>query len=115
MKKVKLPTINKKNFPYDLVQVIWEDIVGDAGWAEIPDIKNASTAICCSLGYLVFQDDKKTVIMSDFIFEDNGKSKNRWWLYCPPNNKRFTNKKNKNIGTIWKLNLTQELKLHKVI
>ena len=50
MKKVKLPTINKKNFPYDLVQVIWEDIVGDAGWAEIPDIKSASTAICCSLG-----------------------------------------------------------------
>ena len=75
MKKVKLPTINKKNFPYDLVQVIWEDIVGDAGWAEIPDIKNASTAICCSLGYLVFQDDKKTVIMSDFIFEDSGSIK----------------------------------------
>ena len=42
MKKVKLPTIDKKNFPYDLVQVIWEDIVGDAGWAEIPEIKNAS-------------------------------------------------------------------------
>ena len=75
MKKVKLPTIDKKNFPYDLVQVIWEDIVGDAGWAAIPEIKNASTAICCSLGYLVFQDDKKTIIMSDFIFEDNGKVK----------------------------------------
>ena len=75
MKKVKLPTIDKKNFPYDLVQVIWEDIVGDAGWAEIPEIKNASTAICCSLGYLVFQDDKKTIIMSDFIFEDSGSIK----------------------------------------
>ena len=48
MKKVKLPTINKKNFPYDLVQILWEDIVGDAGWAELPDIKSASTAICCS-------------------------------------------------------------------
>ena len=55
MKKVKLPTIDKKNFPYDLVQVIWEDIVGDAGWAEIPDIKSASTAVCCSIGYLVFK------------------------------------------------------------
>ena len=35
MKKVKLPTIDKKNFPYDLVQILWEDIVGDAGWAEL--------------------------------------------------------------------------------
>ena len=75
MKKVKLPTINKKNFPYDLVQVIWEDIVGDAGWAEMADIKSASTAICCSLGYVVVNNDKKLVIMSDFIFEDNGKIK----------------------------------------
>ena len=75
MKKRKLPIINKKNFPYELAMVYWEDIVGDAGWAEMADIKNASTAICCSLGYLVFQDDKKTVIMSDFIFEDNNKIK----------------------------------------
>ena len=75
MKKKKLPSIDKKNFPYELAMVYWEDIVGDAGWAEIPDIKNASTAICCSLGYIVFQDDNRTVIMSDFIFEDNGKIK----------------------------------------
>ena len=75
MKKVKVPIIDKKNFPYDLVQILWEDIVGDAGWAELPDIKSSSTAICCSLGYLVFQDDKRTIIMSDFIFEDNGKVK----------------------------------------
>ena len=45
MSKRKLPSINKKNFPYQLVQLLWEDIVGDAGWAEIPDIKNANTAI----------------------------------------------------------------------
>ena len=75
MKKVKLPTIDKKNFPYDLVQVIWEDIVGDAGWADIPDIKSTNTAVCCSLGYIVVNNDKKLVIMSDFIFEDNGKIK----------------------------------------
>ena len=75
MNKRKLPIINKKNFPYDLVQILWEDIVGDAGWAELPDIKNASTAVCCSIGYLVFKDDKRTIIMSDFIFEDNGKIK----------------------------------------
>ena len=52
--------------------------------------------------------------MSDFIFEDNGKVKTGGG-YTTPNNKRFTNKKNKNIGTIWKLNLTPKLKLSKVI
>ena len=75
MSKRKLPSINKKNFPYQLVQLLWEDIVGDAGWADIPDIKNTNTAVCCSLGYVVVNNDKKLVIMSDFIFEDNGKIK----------------------------------------
>ena len=71
MKKKKLPIIDKKNFPYQLAMVYWEDIVGDAGWAEIPDIKNSSTAVCCSFGWIVVQNDKKTVVMADFIFEDN--------------------------------------------
>ena len=71
-KKIKLPTIDKKNFPYKLAMVYWEDIVGDAGWAEIPEIKNSKTAICCSFGWLVEQNSNTTVIMADFIFEDNG-------------------------------------------
>ena len=75
MSKRKLPNIDKKNFPYQLVQLLWEDIVGDAGWADIPDIKSTNTAVCCSLGYIVVNNDKKLVIMSDFIFEDNGKIK----------------------------------------
>ena len=74
-KKIKLPTIDKKNFPYKLAMVYWEDIVGDAGWAEIPEIKNSKTAICCSFGWIALHNDKKTIIMSDFIFEDNGKIK----------------------------------------
>jgi len=75
MKKNKLPTIDKKNFPYELAMVYWEDIVGDAGWAEIPDIKKSVTAICCSFGWIVSRTDKTTIIMSDFIFEDSGKIK----------------------------------------
>ena len=39
MKKIKLPSIDKKNFPYTLVMVYWEDIVGDVAWADISDIK----------------------------------------------------------------------------
>jgi len=75
MKKNKLPVIDKKNFPYTLVMVYWEDIVGSCEWADIPDIKKSKTAICCSFGWLVEQNDKTTVIMADFIFENNGKIK----------------------------------------
>ena len=75
MKKVKLPTIDKKNFPYELVMAYWEDIVGSCEWSEIPDIKKSKTAICCSFGWLVEQNENTTVIMADFIFEDNNKIK----------------------------------------
>ena len=74
MKKNKLPIIDKKNFPYDLAMVYWEDIVGDVAWADIPDIKKSKTAICCSVGWIV-NNNKTTVVMADFIFEDNGKIK----------------------------------------
>ena len=68
----KIPEINKKNFPYDLVLAYWEDIVGSCEWSDIIDIKKAKTAVCCSFGWLVEQNDKTTVIMADFIFEDSG-------------------------------------------
>ena len=44
--KIKLPKLNKKNFPYQL-------------------------AICCSVGWLIKNDDKVTVVMADYSFEDN--------------------------------------------
>ena len=75
MKKNKLPVIDKKNFPYTLVMVYWEDIVGSCEWSDIPDIKKSKTARCCSFGWLVEQNDKTTVIMADFIFENNSKIK----------------------------------------
>ena len=72
MSKRKLPEINKKIFPYDLVITWWEDIVADSIWIDIPDIKKAKTAVCCSFGWLIEQNSKTTVIMADFIFEDSG-------------------------------------------
>ena len=69
--KIKLPKLTKKNFPYQLVVCYWEDIVGDASWADIVDIQKAKTAVCCSVGWLVKQDEKTTIVISDFIFEDN--------------------------------------------
>ena len=75
MSKRKLPEINKKNFPYDLVLAYWEDIVGSCEWSDIPDIKKAKTAVCCSVGWLVKEDSKSTIVMADYSFEDNGEIK----------------------------------------
>jgi len=67
----KLPEKNKKNFPYKLVKVWWEDIVSDSSWNDIVDIKKSQTAICCSVGWLVYQDQFRVVLMADFSFEPN--------------------------------------------
>ena len=75
MLKRKLPEINKKIFPYDLVIAWWEDIVADSIWLDIPDIKKSTTAICCTVGWLMKQDDKVTILMSDFNFESNNEIK----------------------------------------
>ena len=72
MSKRKVLEINKQNFPYDLVVAYWEDIVGSCEWFDISDIKKSKTAVCCSFGWLVEQNEKTTVIMADFIFEDSG-------------------------------------------
>ncbi len=71
-RKIKIPEINKKNFPYILVQVYWEDIVGETTWSDIVDIKKSKTAVCCSIGWLVTENSNTTVLMADFSFEDNG-------------------------------------------
>ena len=71
MSKEKLPELNKKKFPYKLVLIAWEDIVGDVAWADISDIKKSKTAVCCSVGWLMAETSKITVIMSDLSFEDN--------------------------------------------
>ena len=67
----KLPEINKNNFPYDLVIVYWEDIISNSEWTYISEIKKSKTAICKSVGWLVEENSKTTVIMADLGFEDN--------------------------------------------
>ena len=37
MSKRKVPEINKKIFPYDLVIAYWEDIVGSCEWSDITE------------------------------------------------------------------------------
>jgi hypothetical protein len=71
--KRKLPELNKKIFPYDLVIAYWEDIVSDSSWVDIQDIKKSTTAICCTIGWLMKEDSQVTILMSDFNFEMNNK------------------------------------------
>jgi hypothetical protein len=68
--KRKLPEINKKIFPYDLVIAYWEDITSDSSWVDISDIKKSTTAICCTVGWLMKYDSNVTILMSDFNFEN---------------------------------------------
>ena len=70
-KKRKLPGIDRKIFPYDLVITWWEDIVADSIWIDIPDIKKSTTAVCCTVGLLMKQNSDVTILMSDFNFESN--------------------------------------------
>ena len=70
-KKIKIPEINRKNFPYTLNLVWWEDIVSESSWSDIVDIKKAKTAVCCSIGWIVKEDSKSTILMADYSFEDN--------------------------------------------
>ena len=71
MSKIKLPELNKKKFPYNLVMVAWEDIVSSSDWEYIVKIAKSKTAICYSVGWLITENSKITVIMSDLSFEDN--------------------------------------------
>jgi hypothetical protein len=70
-KKREIPEVSKKNFPYPLVRIYWEDIIGETNWSDIVDIKKSKTAVCCSVGWLVKQDSNSTILMADFSFEDN--------------------------------------------
>ena len=70
-KKIKIPETNRKNFPYTLSLIWWEDIVSESSWSDIVDIKKAKTAVCCSIGWIVKKDSKSTILMADYSFEDN--------------------------------------------
>jgi len=71
MSSKKLPQLDRKKFPYDLVLVTWEDIVSSSEWEYISEIKKSKTAICNSVGWLIEKNSKNTIIMADFSFELN--------------------------------------------
>ena len=59
--KLKLPKINKKNFPYKLVICYWEDIVSDASWLDINDIKKKTETLVqasMKLGEAIYKSEQ---------------------------------------------------------
>ena len=64
-KKRKIPEINKKNFPYPLVRIYWEDIIGETTWSDIVDIKKS----------MVKQYGKKKGEAVFYAMENSGKLK----------------------------------------
>ena len=55
-----------------MVRVTWYDAKdGQSGWHSLEDIKKETLATCYSVGWLVLQNDERTVVMGDFSNEEN--------------------------------------------
>ena len=60
----------KDKFP--MVAVDWLDIVSDASWLTIEDLKKAKLATCITKGHLLSQTKGVTRLFGDYSFADNG-------------------------------------------
>lgn len=68
-KSEKLPGIP---FHYDFYMIYWEDIMSESGWRTLKDIQKSIPAICVSTGWLVKNDSKVHVLMSDYNYDMDG-------------------------------------------
>ena len=59
-------------FEYDFYMVYWEDIQSDSGWRTLKEIQKSKPAICVSTGWLVKENKDLHILMSDYIYDDNG-------------------------------------------
>ena len=71
MRKNKLPIIDRKNFPYDLAMVYWEDIVGDSTITDYNETNNMHCALIKTEAY-IFKKTKKYVHSFSSYQNDNG-------------------------------------------
>ena len=78
MKKVKNKTKKFKSdepeipFTFDFYLIYWEDIQSDSGWRMLKDIQDSKPAICVSTGWLVKNDKKVHILMSDYNYDEQG-------------------------------------------
>ena len=58
-------------FLYDFYLIYWEDIQSDSSWKEMDDIQNMKPATCVSTGWLVKNDKKVHILMSDYNYDEH--------------------------------------------
>jgi|TARA_R100001126_G_scaffold92546_1_gene62475 hypothetical protein len=63
---------------YPMVLVSWHDAKdGESGWHGIDDIKKEKLALCHSMGWMIYKDKEKTIIMADYSEFDDQKDGGR--------------------------------------
>ena len=76
MKKVKSKKfkddVPEIPFLYDFYLIYWEDIQSDSSWKEMEDIQAMKPATCVSTGWLVKNDKKVHILMSDYNYNAKG-------------------------------------------
>tara|TARA_R100000664_G_C2736121_1_gene125550 strand:- start:767 stop:1057 length:291 start_codon:yes stop_codon:yes gene_type:complete len=63
---------------YPMVLVSWYDAKdGETGWRSLEEIRKERLALCHSMGWLVFKDKDKMIIMADYSEFDGEKDGGR--------------------------------------
>ena len=74
-KKIKINKKIKSDLEkYPMVECRWLDIVSDASWQSIDNLKNTKLATCITKGHLLSQTKGITRIFGDYSLKDNLKT-----------------------------------------
>jgi hypothetical protein len=75
-KKIKINKNKKIDFEkYPMVECRWKDIVSDASWISLEDLKNSKLAICITKGHLLSQSGGITRIFGDYALNEKDPKK----------------------------------------
>ena len=58
----------KPLYRYDMILVMWEDIVSDSSWVDKKGITDITTAVCHSLGFLIEVKERRIKLSSSYDF-----------------------------------------------
>jgi hypothetical protein len=74
-KKIKINKKLKSDLEkYPMVECRWLDIVSDASWQSVENLKSSKLATCITKGHLLSQAKGITRIFGDYSLKDNSKT-----------------------------------------
>ena len=74
-RKIKINKKKKSDLKkYPMVECRWLDIVSDASWQSMDNLKNTKLATCITKGHLLSQTKGITRIFGDYSLKDNSKT-----------------------------------------